>query len=78
MTRLRGGWAPKACFKDLNAQMSRQCPIDAILLTGGQVVKFGIVDIQLVLLIQRLQLSAPYGDRTHDHTLTKRMLCQLR
>ena len=20
---------------------------------------------------------APYGDRTHDHTLTKRMLCQL-
>ncbi len=23
------------------------------------------------------QEEAPYGDRTHDHTLTKRMLCQL-
>ena len=23
------------------------------------------------------ELKAPCGDRTHDHTLTKRMLCQL-
>ena len=43
----------------------------------AQPLRYECLEMHAPGIFPHLQSAAPYGDRAHDHTLTKRMLCQL-